>query len=882
MKILWARHIDGPNVYIYKPVLVARVDLEWLTERESHEFPGFSDRLLRLLPGLCEHHCAKGAPGGFVERLYGGTYFGHIAEHIAIELACCLGLDVHYGKTLYAGGTGLYDVVMECKSFECQRMLLESAIDLLMNVLDGAACNVDDILLRARGIHATAELGPSTQSIVDAAHRRGIPVRRIGQGSLIQLGHGVARKLVEATITDQTSAVAVDVACDKDMTKRMLREAGIAVPDGGVAVHPDEALALFHAMGPPVVVKPYNGNQGHGVSLDLWTDEDVLEAFDIAAEYTNRVIVERHAEGRNIRVLAVGGQYVAASERIPARVLGDGVQSIRELIEEANRDPLRGDDHEKPLTKITVDSVVLHHLRRQGLDLANVPPAGEWICLRDSANLSTGGEAVDVTDDLHPTYRRLAERVARLIGLDVCGLDLVVRDPTAPYQPSTCFVIEVNASPGIRMHQHPSYGMARDAGEAIVGALYPTGSGRIPIIAVTGTNGKTTTTRLIGHGIAQSGKQVGMTTTGGVFIGGEKVQSGDTTGPDSARVVLSDPAVEVAVLETARGGIVRGGLAYDKANVAVFTNIAIDHIGQDGVETIEDLMHIKSLVTECVYDEGTVVLNADDPHLVELSKRLRAHVVFFSMMDDHPALKRHLACGGVGYYVSRGWLVEARGHLTWEVAPIVEIPLTLGGTARFQVENALAAVAALRAYGLTRQQTAHALASFAPQQDNPGRCVLFQMPCGGHVVLDYGHNPAGFAQIGRWLAEVPHKRLVGVVGVPGDRADSVIRQSAVSASDIFDAFVVKEDEDKRGRREGEVATMLASQIAAKCPEKPCTVVLSETEALARAVESMERGDIVVVFYESLAGVERMVRDLGGRPVTDFSEAPSESRVAISQ
>ncbi|MDQ0190167.1 cyanophycin synthetase [Alicyclobacillus cycloheptanicus] len=881
MKILWARHIDGPNVYIYKPILVARIDLGRFTERESCEFQGFSDRLLRLLPGLREHHCAKGAPGGFVERLYGGTYFGHIVEHVAIELACCLGLDVHYGKTLYAGGMGQYDIVMECKAFECQRLLLDEAIQLVQAMVDGQTWNLEQTLARAQRLLRETGLGPSTQAIVDAAVRRGIPVRRIGTGSLIQLGYGCARKLVEATVTEQTSAVAVDIACDKQMTKQLLRDAALPVPAGGTASSLEEALKLFERLGAPVVVKPQNGNQGRGVSLNLNTPEELRDAFDIAREYADHVIVEQYVEGRNFRLLVVGGRFVAASERIPARVVGDGTQTVRSLVEQANRDPRRGDDHELPLSKIVLDSVARNHLRRQGRTLDDVPAVGESVWLRDSANLSTGGEAVDMTDDLHASYRRLAERVAKVIGLDVCGIDLIIGDPQVPSDETTCFVIEVNACPGIRMHEHPSYGTARRAGEAIVSSLFPTGQGRIPIISITGTNGKTTTTRLIGHGIGQSGKTVGMTTTGGIFIGGECVSTGDTTGPDSARVVLSDPSVEVAVLETARGGIVRGGLAYDKANVAVMTNIAMDHIGQDGVDTIEDLMHIKSLVAECVADDGTVVLNADDERLVALSKRLNANIVFCSMTDDNPVLMRHLARGGVGYYVSRGWLVEARGHLTWEISPISEIPLTLGGIAQFQVENCLAAVAAMRAYGLTRQQIAHALATFSPLADNPGRCVLYRMPGGGHVMLDYGHNPDGFVKIGRWLKRVPHRRLIGVVGVPGDRADAVIRQSASCLAEVFDAFVVKEDVDKRGRREGEVAAILASQIAKKCPEKPCAIVLSEGEALARAIQDMGQDDIVAVFYEKLSVVQQTVEGLGGQPVADFQPLAAGHPMAIS-
>jgi cyanophycin synthetase len=864
MKILSVRHIDGPNIYIYKPVLVARIDLEALGERESYEFAGFADRLLRLLPGLREHHCAKGEPGGFVERLYGGTYFGHIVEHVTIELACCAGLDVHFGKTVYAGGRGLYDMVMECKAFACQKSLLDAAVDIVDSLLVGQSVALNEIWERAAKQLARTQLGPSTQAIVDAALERNIPVRRLSHGSLVQLGHGCHRKLVEATITENTSAVAVDIACDKELTKSLLGAAGIPVPNGETAETAEEAIEVFRRVGSPVVVKPFNGNQGRGVSLNLSSEEEVLEAYEIATEHSSKVIVERYIEGRNLRILVVEGKYVAASERIPARVCGDGVRTVQQLIDQANRSPLRGFGHEKPLTQIVVDPVVTHTLRKGDLSLEHVPTAGQNVTLRNNANLSTGGEAIDVTDDIHESYRHIAERTARIIGLDVCGIDMVITSIHDPYDHENCSVIEVNAAPGIRMHEHPSYGVSRNVGEDIVNSLYPNGSnGRIPIVAISGTNGKTTTTRLMGHTLGRTGKTVGMTTTVGVWIGDKKVLEGDTTGPVSASMVLSDPTVDVAVLETARGGIVRGGLAYDKANVAVLTNISMDHFGQDGVESIEDLVRVKSLVAECVCEDGTVVLNADDSNLVELSKRLKSRIAFFAISSDNPTLHRHLACGGVGYYISRGWIVEARGNLTWELAHVQEIPLTMDGTAQFQVENCLAASAALRAMGCTRNQVATGLASFVPSRQNRGRCMIYQLPAGAHVILDYGHNPDGFVRMGQWLKQTPHRRLVGVVGVPGDRLDAVVRQSALRAADVFDFLVVKEDKDKRGRREGEIADIMAREIARAAPGKPLITILSETDALRWTLQHVGEGDLVVMFYEDFSLAEQVVEACGG-------------------
>jgi len=880
MKILSVRYTEGPNIYIYKPVMVARVDLEQYTERESYEFEGFSDRLLLLLPGLREHHCAKGVPGGFVDRLYGGTYFGHITEHVCIELACLAGLNVHFGKTWYAGSAGHYDIIMECLEFSCQSRLLYFAATIVDSLVHGQVIDISQEIDDVKKLYAKRQLGPSTLSIVEAAQSRNIPVRRMSSGSLIQLGYGHKRKLVEATVTDNTSAVSVDIACDKDMTKHLLKDAGIPVPEGVVVDNVEEAIAHFINLDGPVVVKPYNGNQGRGVSLNLVSAEEVETSFQIAQQFSSEVIVERFIQGVNVRCLVIGGQFVAASERIAAHVCGDGQSTIEQLIDEVNSDEKRGFGHERPLTKIAVDAVVRQTLRKNGMDLTHIPSTGNCILLRESANLSTGGEAIDVTEKLHKSYRQIAERTARIIGLDICGIDMVIPSVTQPGSGQNCAVIEVNAAPGIRMHQYPSHGAPRPVGKAIVDSLFPYGdNGRIPIVSITGTNGKTTTTRLVGHAFSQMGKVVGMTTTGGVYLNGQKIISGDTTGPVSARAVLTDSSVEVAVLETARGGIVRGGLAYDKANVAVITNISLDHVGQDGIETLDDLVHIKSLVAECVVEDGTVVLNVEDENLVQISKRLTSRVVFFGPSESHAEMRKHLACGGVGYYVSQGWLIEAKGNLSWEIVALNDIPLTHRGMATFQVENVLAAAAALRASGLTRQQVARAFQTFTARE-NYGRAAIYQLPTGAHLLLDYGHNPDGFVKVGNWLKGIPHKRLVGVIGVPGDRADVVVKQSALCLAELFDAFIVKEDEDRRGRPIGEIAELLKSEILAKSPHKPCLTLQSEAAAIEHAVKMSEVGDIIAVFYEELFIAEQTIRELGGLQVESFESQIKENVFAV--
>ena len=615
MKILTIRTIAGPNVYSHDPVLVMKLDLQNLAGRESYEIPGFIDRLLALLPGCREHYCGLGYPGGFVERLNGGTYFGHIVEHVALELTDPVGISTNRGKTVEAGEPGCYLVTVTYKSERAMKFLLQVAVELVQALVDDRPYPLEDRLAQARDLVARYELGPSTRAIVAAAERRGVPWSRVDEQSLVRLGLGKHSRYMEGTISGRTNAIGVDIAGNKELTKQLLNKAGLPVPYGCVVETREEAIACLAGSKPPVVVKPLDGNQGRGVSLNLSSPEHVGEAFDIAVQISPEVIVEEMLMGLDYRVVVVNGQMVAAAQRIPAHVWGDGAHTVRELIELANRDPRRGKDHEKPLTRISADPIVLAILKKNGRTLDEVPGEGEMILLRESANLSTGGSARDVTDEVHPVMRRICERAARTVGLDVCGIDLIVPDIKQPFKSGG--IVEVNASPGIRMHHFPSEGRPRDVGAAIIEMLYPEGQpSRIPIISITGTNGKTTVTRMVGHILAGTGQTVGLTTTDGIWIGGEEVACGDMTGPWSAGVVLSDCSVDVAVLETARGGIVRSGLGYDWSDISVFTNIHPDHIGQDGIESVEDIVKIKKLVAERVRAGGTLILNADDEHLV--------------------------------------------------------------------------------------------------------------------------------------------------------------------------------------------------------------------------------------------------------------------------
>jgi cyanophycin synthetase len=871
MRIEGIRTLAGPNVYTHRPALVLRLDLEDLAGRETREVEGFDERLLAALPGLAEHHCSKGYAGGFVERLREGTYFGHAVEHAALELTGLAGVGVTHGKTRAEAAPRVYSVVVEYKAEQATRLLLGSAVALVGALARGEEFDVAAAVEEARRVAARTELGPSTRAIVEAAARRRIPWERVGEGSIVRLGWGRHRRLVQAAVSDLTSAVAVEVACDKDLTKRVLEQASVPVPAGRVVSTEDEALAALESLGAPVVVKPLDGRQGRGVSLNLSTPEEVRAAFRIARDFSPQVLVEELLAGRNYRVLVVGGEAVAASHRLPCHVRGDGRHTVAELVELANRDPLRGDGHEKPLTKIAVDEIVLAHLRRSGVRLGDVPAGGETVTLRDGINLSTGGVARDVTGEMHPSVRDLCERAARAVGLDICGVDLVLEDIAAPFAEGRGGVIELNASPGLRMHHFPSEGRPRDVGGKIVEMLFPEGDGRVPLISVTGTNGKTTVTRMTAHVLAATGLRVGMTTTDGIWVGGRQVASGDTTGPHSARTVLSDPTVEAAVLETARGGIKRRGLGYDWSDVGVLTNIQPDHFGQDGIEDLEDLVYIKSLVAERVRDGGTLVLNADDERLARLADepRVRAdlkRVVYFSLRAEHVLVRKHLGAGGTAFFVRDGRVVEAAGAGQWDVLGLEDVPVCLGGTAEYQAANVLACVAACRALGVGRETIAAALATFRGAHDNPGRTNIFRLPSGGHVVLDYGHNPEAFAAVCQAAARWRGLRVTGIVGVPGDRSDALVEQSARVAARGFERVVVKEDKDLRGRRPGEVAEMIRRAVNDEAPWRECSVVLCEEEALRRELPRLGERDVVVVFFDKLGPLGRVLREFGAEPV----------------
>lgn len=853
MKSLELRVFPGRNVYIHRPAALALVDLEELCARETREVPGFNERLLALLPGLAAHSCASGRPGGLLERMQSGTYFGHILEHVILELQICLGLQPKYGKTMSTDQTAVYEVVFECPASGIAEHLVTAGLDLLRSVLQGNRFDLAGRLADLSQRMAKSELGPSTQALADAARARGISVSRIGPGSLLRLGTGRHARRVQATLTSETSCIASDIAGDKSLTKLVLGQAGIPVPRGQRLSVDDvnQAVAFWQTLGRSVVIKPCDGNQGKGVSLNLNTEPDIREACRIASRYSADLLVEEYIAGRHYRLLVVNGRLVAASERIPAHVVGNGHDTVSTLVEQVNADPRRGSEHDKPLTRITIDEVALAVLARQGLQPDSIPAEQQVVWLRDNANLSTGGTAIDVTDWVHPELADMVERAVRAVGLDVAGVDLVC-DSISESPASGGAIIEINAAPGIRMHHYPVQGQRREVASAIIDSLFPAAAtSEVPLVSVTGTNGKTTTARLIAHVLRQCYSIVGLTSTEGIYLNDRCIVHGDTTGPWSTNVLLSDPSVDAAVLEVARGGILRGGLAYDLSDVAVLTNISEDHLGQDNLSSLEDLIWVKSLVLESVRPRGYAVLNADDSSLQQLLPRLRCLPVMFSLEESNGQVRRHLGTGGRAVFQSDGWICLAEGNTLEPLVKVADIPLTWGGRARYNIANALAAAGALWGLGVSKDVIKQGLASFQPAEHNPGRQSMTTV-AGRTVMIDYAHNVAGLQQLCSFARQLCRGRLLGVVAAPGDRRSATVFRVGQVAGQGFDQLFIKEDRDRRGRAPGETAEILRQgAVASGLSASAVSVHLEEAAALRAACLAANPDDLIVVLYETL-------------------------------
>ena len=882
MQLLATRYIGGPNIYSYRPVIKTILDIGVYDEIASNAIDGFVERLLLLLPGLAQHSCSRGYPGGFGERLQEGTYLAHIFEHVALELQAMAGEEYAsgFGKTRGAGRRGVYNIVFGCKCGPVGLAAAEGAYRLLAAVLAGQAFSVSELIARLKKYGEEAKLGPSTQAIYEAARRRGIPVLRPDYDTnFLILGYGSKQERIWASITSRTSSVAVDLAGDKFLTNKLLRQNGVPVPAGYVVDNVTEALQAFALIGPPVVVKPAGGNHGNGVTLNILTQCELEQAVALAAGYDDRILVEEQVAGRQYRLCVVNGRLVAGAERIPAHVVGDGLHTIAELVAIVNLDPARGCGHNRPLTRLEMDEAAQLTLARQKLSRDSVPKAGQMVYIRDNANLSAGATARDVTADIHPETVRQIERAVRLIDLDVAGVDVVIPDITQPLADGYGAIIEINAAPGLRMHLYPSHGVPRDIGAAIVDYLFPAASdGRIPIIAITGTNGKTTVTRLIAHIFRQAGYKTGMTSSDGIYVDQECIATGDTSGPASAAIILADPVVEAAVLEVARGGIIRGGLGYDAADVGIITNITEDHIGQDGIEDLEDLAYVKALVIEAVRPDGVVLLNADDCRVAVLRSRAKAEIVYFSTRPDNIIIRRHLGEGGKACFVKNGMVYFAVGHSEQALVAIADVPITLHGYAQHNVQNTVVAAAACWSQGIKPAVIRQGLASFS---ENPGRLMLLDMG-NFQVCVDYAHNPAGCHALVSTLRQYSPGRLLGVIAAPGDRRDDVIVSLGRTAGAGFDALYIKEDYDLRGREPGETAALL-QQGALEAGMAPARIstVLDEREAVTAAMLQAETGDLIAVFYEKYDNVMSTITDFRSMKNINVASEPLRQELVVA-
>lgn len=868
MDIQEIRTYTGRNIFSHKPVVKMVVNLAGLAHTTTSELPGFTEQLLLWFPGLQSHYCSPGHEGGFVERLYEGTYLSHVTEHLAIELQCTMGYDVYFGKTRVVEEPSIFCIVYEYINEFCAEQFGRLALEIVDGLAHHRPVPIHRILEDLRHSVLECDLGPSTAAILKEARRRHIPVRRIGRDSLLQLGYGKNLRYIEASLPDSTGCIPVELAKNKELAKQFLRENNIPVPYGGLVASLEEAAKLADNIGYPVVVKPFDANQGKGVTTNIGNESQLRSAFNFASHYSDKVMVEKQIAGRDYRVLVVGDTVAAAAERTPPSVTGDGIRSIAELVEAENSSPLRGQGHERPLSFVKLDGLALELLSRAGLNKDFIPGLGQIITLRENSNLSTGGRARDCTGEMHTSNRELSVRAARAIGLDVAGVDLVCEDISRPLASQNGAVIEVNAAPGLRMHLYPSEGEPHNVAADIVDFLYPEGtSASIPIVSITGTNGKTTVTRMIHHVLMQSGQKAGMTCSSGTYIGRDCISHGDNTGPLSAQSLLYNRDVEVAVLETARGGIIRKGLGYDLADVGIITNISEDHLGIDGMESLEDLAFAKSLVVEAIKANGFAVLNADDAMTPFISASVQCNIIYFSKNRFNNLLVQHVKNGGMAVAVDNGYITVFWHNSVLPLLKVKDVPITYNGKVECNIENSLAAISGLLALGVPDQQIKQGLTTFKPDPEiNAGRFNLFDMGQ-FHILLDYAHNPSGYQSVIQFINCLNAYRVVGVIGMPGDRMDKVILEAGKISGEFFSKLIIKEDSDLRGRLSGEVAQLLyQGALQGGAQEKDLQIILTETDALETAIYQAFPGDLIVVFYEKLEPLLEIITLYSAEPV----------------
>jgi cyanophycin synthetase len=878
MEIRKVLALRGPNIWANFPVLEAWVDLQELKDSPSNSIDGFNDRVMAWLPTMIEHRCGLGYRGGFFERLRTGTWMGHILEHVTLELSSLAGCVVGYGRARETSEEGVYKVAIEYTEEEFARVCLNSGLELCLAAVYDRPFDVAAEVKRLKALYENVRLGPSTGSIVNAATARGIPVRRLNKDSLVQLGYGSKQRRICAAETDRTSAIAEAIAQDKELTRQLLAAVGVPVPEGRPVDSAEDAWTAAEEIGVPVVVKPQFGNQGRGVATNLSTREQVVAAYAAARQEERTVVVERFAPGADYRLLVVGDKVIAAARREPPYVIGDGQHTIAQLVDVINQDPCRGEDHATCLSKIPLDEVSLGVLADQGYTPNSIPAVDAKVLIRRNANLSTGGTAADVTEEIHPEVASRAVDAAKMIGLDIAGVDMVALDVTRPLEELRGVIVEVNAAPGLRMHLHPSAGTARPVGEAIIGTLFPEGhNGRIPIAAVTGVNGKTTTTRFLSYLMGSTGRKVAMTCTDGIYIDGRRVDKGDCSGPQSARSVLMNPTVDIAVLETARGGILRAGLGFDLCDVAVVTNIGEgDHLGLSDIGTLEQLAKVKRCIVDVVQKDGYGVLNAEDPLVAAMAEKCPGKVAFFSTNPNNEVVVAHRAQGGRAVLARDGQIILADGAQETVLTSLDCVPLTHGGRIGFQVENTLAAVAAAWCLGLPLDLLRDGVETFGGDVKTvPGRFNLLEIN-GATVVIDYGHNASSLKAMVATLSQFPHARRTVVYSAAGDRRDEdLIRQGELLAEGL-DRVILYEDHYLRGRASGEIMRLFREGANKGGRASEVMEVQGAVKSVETALAMVQPGELLVIQADVVdETVEYVFRQLAagmpGRQIT-FSEA----------
>jgi cyanophycin synthetase len=861
MKIVDLRVMRGPNYWSVKhpKIIVLKLDLEEQSDVLTNQLPEFYNRLRKMFPGMQSHRSSEGVEGGFFKTVEEGTTLGHVVQHVALELQTMAGMDSGFGRCYPTRNPHEVYVIFSYQEERAGEYAAYAAVRITEALIKKAKYKLWDDLERLHEIREDEYFGPSTYAIVSEAVSRGIPYIRLDRHSLIQLGYGKYQKRIQATLTCRTACFAVEIAGDKNATKDMLSDAGIPVPKGTTVYSQEELRRAITWLGFPLVIKPLDGNHGKGATINITNLNDAKKGFIEARKYSQAVMVEQYITGFDFRLLVINGKFVAAAKRTPAMVIGDGVSTIKQLIDKENKDPRRGIGHEKVLTRIKVDKHTQALLKSHELTTQSVVPAGYEVFLKSTANISTGGTATDVTDLVDPYNILMAERIAGIVGLDICGIDVMTTDIAIPLNEARGAVLEVNAAPGFRMHISPTYGLPRNVAEPVIDMLFPRGQpASIPIIAVTGTNGKTTTTRLIAHMVKHKGYQVGYTTTDGIYIQDKLLEKGDTTGSYSAEFVLKDPTVNFAVLECARGGLLRSGLGFQQCDIGIVTNVSSDHLGLRDIHTLEELAQVKAVIPKSVSPDGYAVLNADDDLVYAMADGLTCNVAFFSMDENNPRILKHIAKGGLAAVFENGYISIFKNSYKLRIDRVGDVPLTFGGRARFNIENILAATLAGYISHFDIEDIKTSLRTFIPSPaKTPGRMNLFKFP-NFEVLVDYAHNVGGLKAIGQFIESLEVRHKVGIIAGVGDRRTEDFYELGQAAGNIFDEVIIRLDNDLRGKTAEEITQPLIQGIEDTNAGVKIELIPEEMRAIAYALERAEPGSFIAIFTEDISESVKMV------------------------